>query len=100
MESLEDRIELLEKKVAHLESELDVRFERRKFEDDIEYISPSEASCEISEGPYGYHARITDINGNEAQQIIDSIETCSDPLSHSLTETGTGLGIEVWTNNQ
>lgn len=93
---MEERVEELERRVSYLERELDLSYERHQFKRLANSLpTDDDAVVVVSEGPYGYHARITNINGDEVQRIIERVER-QDDIDFAVTETGNGVGIEVW----
>lgn len=99
MEDLEEQVEQLSDRVSYLERELEVSYMQNRFERRMFSLLPTDDhEVEISDGPYGYHARITDINGDDVQYIIDRLDSM-DRYDYAVTETGAGLGMEVWTEN-
>jgi hypothetical protein len=92
---LSDRVSKLERRVAYLEGELEMSFEEQQFSHRIETIFPDDATVETRESVRGYFARVTDIDGDEAQIALDRLDNTD--YGTALTETGAGLGVEVWT---
>jgi len=91
---MEEKIAELEARVAFLEAELEMSYEEEQFRRRIQSIFPDGADIESRDGAYGYFARVTDINGDEVQMAIDRLENTD--YGHAVTETGEGLGMEVW----
>jgi hypothetical protein len=96
-QSLSNRVGLVEKRLSYLEEELDISYEEYRFEKRLESLSPNHASLSTRCGNFGFHAKITDINGDDANEITAKIDDFHDDLDYALTETASGLGIEVWT---
>jgi hypothetical protein len=98
MSDLEERVSKLERRIDYIEKETDIYYERAKFKQAVDSIRPEGSSVEYQEGFYGYFAVVSDIDGDQAQIMMDRFE--SRDLGHALTETGDGLGIEVWSDER
>jgi len=97
MSDLRDRVAELEDKFAFLEDELDVSYEKRAFVNRVEMCFDDSATIEIQEleKTVGYFARVTDIDGDDLQEALDSLGRTD--YGTAVTETGSGLGLEIWT---
>jgi len=91
---MEDRLTELEQRVSYLERELDTSYEEEQFERRVESVFPDEAEIETRDEHYGFFARVTNINGDEVQMALYRFE--STDYGTAVTETGEGLGMEVW----
>ncbi len=97
MSDLAEDVEELANRVSHLEAELETSYMEERFERTVYSLAPNDdADVETNQGPYGYHARITNVNGDEVQAIIDRVDG-RENIDFAVTETGSGLGVEVWT---
>lgn len=95
---MENKVIELEKRVAYLERELDMSYEEYSFRRSIEGTFSDEQDIEFGDGHYGFFARVTNINGDEAQTALDRLENRD--FGTALTETAEGLGIEVWSEGE
>lgn len=94
MTDLSERVSQLETRVAYLEGELETSYEEEQFYRRVRSIFPDSAEIETRDGHYGFFARVTNINGDNVQAAIDRLESTN--YGHAVTETGEGLGMEVW----
>ena len=94
MTDLSERVSELEQRVSFLEGELEMSYEEERFRRRVRSIFPDDAEIESRDGHYGYFARVTDIPGDDVQVAIDRLENTD--YGHAVTETGEGLGMEVW----
>jgi len=97
---VDEEVEQLKQRVAYLERELGESLHQNRFKQKVNSLPPSssDADIDVSEGPYGYHARITNIDGDDVQYMIEKVDGL-DKYDYAVTETGTGLGFEVWTES-
>lgn len=94
---MEEQLAELERRVAFLEEQTGECYEEHAFERTIDSITPDDADVDSRDGRYGYFAQVTNIDGDEAQEILREVEK-RDGYGSALTETGNGLGVEVWTD--
>lgn len=96
---LQERIAELEERVSYLEVELDTSLDRAKFEDFADRLFKESSPDEIRDnGVGGYFARASGLSVEDANQAIGRLEGGPrDDVEWALTETGDGLGLEVWT---
>jgi len=95
MEENSHRIEELERRVAFLESELGISYDEQKFKNTVSRIFDNSVTIEFRDGHFGYFARVQGIDGDDAQSALDELDNTA--YGYALTETGSGLGIEIWT---
>jgi hypothetical protein len=93
-----ERVARLEHRVSFLESELETSYDEQKFKNNIEAVSPDSARIEYDSGHFGYYAKVMDIDGDQAQTMIDSLKRKE--LEYALTETCAGLGLEIWSDRK
>lgn len=96
-QSLDDLVNKLQRRVEYLERELDLSYEEHRFVNRIEKIFPDEAEIEYDDGTFGHYAQVSDITGDDVQHALDTIDGLDLDLGTAVTETGTGVGMEVWT---
>lgn len=92
---MDEKLAELEKRIEHLENETGTSHEQRQFELLVAEITPDGASTDVKTDHFGKFVRITNIDGDDAQQIMDRVDRM-DEYDYALTETGEGLGVEVW----
>lgn len=90
----EEKLNELAKRVSFIENELGTNYSQNKFRGAIESVFTEEQEIEYKEGRYGQFARVTNIDGDQAQIAIDKLEPKG--YGTALTETSRGLGIEIW----
>ena len=94
----DEEIEELERRVDYLEGELGISLQEHTFRRRIQTIFPesTDADIEIKEnGVHGYFARATGIDGDDLEVALSRLD--STDYENAITETGDGLGLEVWT---
>lgn len=84
----------LERRVSHLEGELETSYEQEKFENGVGSMFPDDASLDFKDGHYGYFARATDITGDDVNIALEKADRYG--YETAVVETGEGLGMEVW----
>ena len=99
-EDLEERISELETMVAYLERELDISYDRHKFESQMNRLIPTDCGdIEISNNRIGgYHARFSKLTIDQLNAAIENIEFRDTDYEWCVTETSEGVGLEVWSN--
>ena len=99
-EEVEERVSELETKVAYLEKELDISYDRQKFEREMNRLIPTGCGeIEISDNRIGgYHARFSELTIDQLNAAIENIEFRDTDYEWSVTETSEGVGLEVWSN--
>lgn len=95
---MDDKVAELERRVSYLERELDMSYEEFRFKQNIEEMFTDDCTIEFRDGRYGYFARVTGIDGDDVQLAIDRLDGTE--YGHAVTETGEGLGMEVWSDEQ
>lgn len=101
--SLEEQVQRLERRVSYLERELGTNYDEHKFETRVKSTAPDDADIDFRDGhfpngSFGEFARITNINGDDAQYILGRLEETE--YGTALTETAEGLGVEVFTEDR
>lgn len=91
----EERLNELENRVSFLEKEVGTSLKQEQFVRSIELLAADEADVEFKQGRYENFARITSVNGDDVERIRQRIEKRGE-LNYAITETGSGLGVEVW----
>lgn len=98
----DEKLENLEERVSHLERELGIKLELERFRQAVDYITPDDSSVNIDNDSLDRFARVTGIDGDQLQVIITNIEQRNNQnrpaenFKYEVTETGSGLGIEIW----
>lgn len=97
---MEERVEELERRVHYLEEQLEESYERHRFNRRMNSLIPSDVSVEIHDNRMttGYHAEFHDLTADELNSAIENIEFRDVDYEWSMTETGEGIGLEVWTS--
>jgi hypothetical protein len=95
---MEERLAELEQRVAYLERELETSYEEYNFRRNVESIFSDKQDIEFRDGHYGYFARVTNLNGDEVQAALDRLDNRD--LDSAVTETGEGIGMEIWSEPQ
>lgn len=96
------RVEQLEDRVSYLERQLGLNYEKEKFRKAIEYLAPDSATVDINGETFDRYARISDIDGDDVQRILEDVDVRNSgggtdmEIKSKVTETGSGLSVEVW----
>ncbi len=95
---LEEQVSSLQNRVAYLEAELETSYEEERFNRRMNSLIPGDFDVEIRDNQLGgYHARFSDIGADQLNSAIERLEFREDDYEWSMTETGSGIGLEVWT---
>lgn len=92
--NLRERVKELENRVSFLEAELDVSLAEERFKNTVTNTFPDDADVTFENGHYGYFARVSDIDGDDVEIARGRLEQRE--VGFAITETGDGLGMEVW----
>lgn len=93
----EERLQELENRIAYLERELELSYRENRFRQKINGIFKSRGTVEIRDGDFGLFARVTDIDGDDVQFASEKFDAIYEDFDYAITETDSGLGMEVWT---
>lgn len=94
-EEVSERITALERRVSHLEEELDTSYDEWQFEHVIRTPFSEDVAVELSTDGGYYHAHVVGISTNELNRALEMFGD-RDDLETAVTETSEGLGLEVW----
>lgn len=93
----ENEFAKLQSRVDYLESELDISYEEELFKQRIGHVFPDDADFSMKSGFYGYYAMVTGIDGDDVNHAMGELD--SRGLEYAVTETASGLGMEVWSES-
>ena len=95
---LEEQVSSLQSRVAYLERELETSYEEDQFNRRMNSLIPGDFDVEIRDNQLGgYHARFANIGADQLNSAIERLEYREDDYEWAMTETGEGIGLEVWT---
>jgi hypothetical protein len=91
---MEEQLAELEQRVSHLERELETSYDEVSFKRAVQSIFSDEQEIEFRNGHYGYFAQVTNLDGDDVQVALDRLDNYD--FGSAVTETGSGLGMEIW----
>lgn len=98
--SLEETVQQLEERISYLERELELSYDEHKFERKMNTLVSGEYDLEINDNRVGgYHARFGELSADQLNYAIERLEFSESEYNWAMTETGSGIGLEVWTNS-
>lgn len=99
MTDTEERLRRLEQRVEYMERELDVSYEQYQFERRMDKIfRDDDVGIEVSDNRVGgYHAFVENLDTDTLNMALDRLQNLEGEVQYEVTESGAGLGMEVWT---